>query len=340
MKDLFRSLYQTMLICLTISVIGVLFYTLLHGQFSFGLVKSWGFYSFYFGFPLGLLNGYFFDWLDRRLHWDKQAKSRALIGAFGSIILTMIAVFILNGLIWCVYYGYPFNSLFEAKYRPFYLVSLLITVMISVTMHALAFFKKTQEQKRINHRLKAEKLTAELGALKSHIDPHFLFNCFNILAGLIDENPKKAQKFLTGLSRIYRYVLDNRNADTKSIADELKFAQQYLDLQKARFEESIQLKLNINEDILTRSLPSLSLQILLENAIKHNAFDADAPLIIKILEQDGCLVIKNNKSARINLNESSGIGLKNISDRYALLSSDKIQVLDTNDTFTVKLPLL
>ncbi|MBT8229114.1 MAG: histidine kinase, partial [Bacteroidia bacterium] len=188
--------------------------------------------------------------------------------------------------------------------------------------------------------LRQEKLISELNALKAHVDPHFLFNSFNVLSGLIEEDKEKAQDFLTGLSKIYRYILESRNEDTSTVRDELSFAKSYLDLHLARFENSIEMLVDISDETLNRSLPSLTLQLLLENAIKHNAFDEEEPLRIKIYNQDKFLVIENNRKKRMNLAMGNGMGLKNIRDRYSLLSKEIVTVKDTSDKFSVQIPLL
>jgi len=222
----------------------------------------------------------------------------------------------------------------------FYYIALLITVFVTVVMHAIGFYKEVQKQKEISHRLEKEKLSSELNALKTHIDPHFLFNSFNVLSGLIDENPSKAQDFLSGLSRIYRYVLEQRNEDTCKLEEEIAFAKRYLDLQKTRFEEGIQIRSDISANHLEKEIPSLTLQLLLENAIKHNAFDKENPLIIEMDIVGENLIVKNNVRARNKAAVSNGVGLQNIKDRYKLLSGKEVHIKSQQNEFIVKLPLL
>lgn len=180
----------------------------------------------------------------------------------------------------------------------------------------------------------------ELNALRAHVDPHFLFNSFNVLSGLIDEDPEKAQSFLAGLSKIYRYILEQRNADTATLQEELAFAEKYLALQQMRFEGGIELSLEIEEALQVKKMPALTLQLLLENAIKHNRFDEQTPLRIELKTTAGQLVVRNNKAARTNLQEGNKMGLQNIKDRYALLGVDSVEIKDTPTGFLVKLPLL
>jgi two-component system LytT family sensor kinase len=206
------------------------------------------------------------------------------------------------------------------------------------TCHRL--FPGSTKRKSYECQVAPGKLATELSALRAHVDPHFLFNSFNVLSGLIDEDKEKAQDFLAGLSRIYRYILEQRNEDTSTVRDELKFAEQYLNLQKMRFEDSINLDTQISPALLHKKIPSLTLQLLLENALKHNSFDEDEPLDISITEQEGSLLVRNNKKERKNISLGNGLGLQNIRDRYALLTTEALVIQDTEHFFTVKLPLI
>lgn len=298
-------------------------------------------YNAYYGIPLTLGNGWFFDFLNRKFRWENSPFQRALVGIVGSIILTMTILTILNFVLWHLIFGRDFSSLWLVENRSFYVIAIIITGIVTMTVHAVSFFKEMQRERVVNAELRQEKLATELGALRAQVDPHFLFNSFNVLSGLIDEDPEKAQEFLAELSGIYRYVLEQRNDATSTVAAELDFAKQYLRLQQTRFEDSIHLETDISKTALVRKVPSLSLQLLLENAVKHNGFDPQNPLLIRIEEKAEQLVVSNNRSIRKNLSSSSGLGLQNIRDRYQLLASDSLPEIETSaGSFIVKLPLL
>jgi hypothetical protein len=252
----------------------------------------------------------------------------------------MITVVVLNIILWVFIEGNSIQVVFSGNNWGFYVIALIITVLVSTVLHAIGFFKEAQRERKINESLREEKLKTELNALKAHIDPHFLFNSFNVLSGLIDENPERAQKFLAQLSSIYRYILESRQQHTNALEDELNFAKTYLELLKARFEDSIILDLAIKEEDLKKQIPALSLQLLLENAVKHNRFDRNNPLRISISQENGHLVVYNNRSDKIKMNDKRGMGLSNIEDRYKLLGDQTIEIHKEKDSFIVKLPLL
>ncbi|MEM6396501.1 MAG: histidine kinase [Bacteroidota bacterium] len=298
-------------------------------------------FNAYYGIPLTLGNGWFFAYLNKFFRWDSQPLQRAVMGVIGSFFLTMSILTLLNFVLYHFIYGRDFSSLWLVENRTFYVISVIITIIVTMTIHAISFFKEMQRERVVSAELRQEKFATELGALRSQVDPHFLFNSFNVLSGLIDEDTEKAQEFLAELSSIYRYVLEQRNDATSTVAAELDFAKQYLRLQQTRFEDSIQLETDISQTALAKKVPSLSLQLLLENAVKHNGFDPQNPLLIRIEEKAEQLVVSNNRSMRKSLAKGSGLGLQNIKDRYQLLSADSLPEIETSaGSFAVKLPLL
>lgn len=305
-----------------------------------GVLGTSLFYNAYYGFALSFVNGWFFDMLSVKYPWEANPRRRAMTGIIGSILLTMLTLFVLNWLLWVVINGNDMSVLWAQRNRNFYTVGLFITILISSIFHAIQFYNEVQKEKKLNISLKQEMLETELNALRAHVDPHFLFNSFNVLSGLIDEDQEKAQDFLTGLSKIYRYILEQRNKNTTTLEDEIDFAKRYVRLQKTRFEESIDLDINISNDSLSKELPSLTLQLLLENAIKHNAFSKEEPLKISILDNDHSLIMTNNVKERSNLAISNKVGLQNIKDRFALLGERNIEITKSADEFKVVLPLL
>ncbi|PJB12840.1 MAG: histidine kinase, partial [Flavobacteriales bacterium CG_4_9_14_3_um_filter_40_17] len=182
--------------------------------------------------------------------------------------------------------------------------------------------------------------SAKFDALKNQLDPHFLFNSLNVLTGLIDENPEKAQQFTTALSKVYRYVLEQKNKELINLDEELDFARTYINLLKMRFEESISAEIPIRSSQPDFKIVPLSLQLLLENAVKHNLLSPQQPLKIKVYEQAGFLVIENSLNFKESLGSKTGFGLNNIKERYALLSSIKMNIEKTENKFIIKLPLL
>ena len=340
MINFYKHLKPTLTIIGVICLITIFLQFYYHGSLNLDMVLRSFLFNIYYGAPLSLVNGSFFDGLSKIVPWDVYPKRRAILGVIGSITLTMITLIILNLILWVYYYGNDVSSLWSEENKNFYLIALVITIIVSTTIHAIGFFQEIQTEKKVSQQLRQEKLATELNALRSHVDPHFLFNSFNVLSGLIDEDRDKAQDFLSGLSKIYRYILEQRNEDTSTVKDELEFANKYIDLQKMRFENSIEVNTEISNDVRNKKVPSLSLQLLLENAIKHNGFSDEKPLKINISEENGSLIVSNNIQNRKNIQSSSGMGLQNINDRYSLLTKKQIVIESNDDLFTVKLPLI
>ncbi|MEM6964428.1 MAG: histidine kinase [Bacteroidota bacterium] len=340
MINFYKELKSTLIILFAICVVTILINVFLAKQLTWEIIKQQVFYNIYYGVPLSLVNGWLFDFLSKLFPWNERPWTRAITGVFGAIVVTMTVLISLNLILWVFVFGYKMDTLWIRENRTFYLIALIITFIVSITLHAIGFFKEVQNERLVSTQLRQEKIASELSALRTQVDPHFLFNSFNVLSGLIDEDTEKAQSFLAELSAIYRYVLEQRNEDTCTVADELNFAKQYLHLQRMRFEDSIYLKTDIGEEVLHKKIPSLTLQLLLENAIKHNGFNEQHPLHIEITQEDDQLRVSNNRKARTNLTESNGIGLQNIRERYRLLTTQSLTIDANPDFFTVKLPLI
>lgn len=193
---------------------------------------------------------------------------------------------------------------------------------------------ETEELKKIN-------LQTRLSGLKSQVNPHFLFNSLNSLSSLISENPKQAEAFLNEMSQTYRYLLRNNEQELTSLANELKFIHSYFHLLRTRYGEGIALVLNIDPQFEELCLPPLTLQLLVENAVKHNMILKDQPLVIEISTKlEGRLVVKNNLQKKIGKVESGKVGLANITTKYELMNQPPIEVHETHDSFTVFVPLI
>lgn len=192
----------------------------------------------------------------------------------------------------------------------------------------------------VEQKLIARSANAQFESLKNQLDPHFLFNSLNVLSSLIDENPKQAQKFTASMSKIYRYVLEQKDKELVTVEDEIEFAKTYCELLKTRFEDSVDFEFNISNEDLKLFVVPLSLQLLLENCIKHNFATSSKPLIIKVFSENDTLCIENNLQVREQMKESAGIGLANIVQRYSLLTKRNVFIEKSDEYFKVKLPML
>lgn len=231
-------------------------------------------------------------------------------------------------------------------YKVFYFNWFSVSVVLVVTLFFIGLFYYIEEKKyRLVEKAeqesqRAEQITAQYEGLKNQIDPHFLFNSLNVLNSLIEENPTKATEFTNDLAQIYRYVLEHKNLDKVSVTEEIEFAQKYINLLQIRYEDNLQVQLDSSAFIAQETIVPLALQLLLENAIKHNNASTNKPLRLSIYRENDYLVVKNSLQPKDNTEDSTKIGLKNIENRYRFLTDKKV-VIDQNLTdFWVKIPLL
>jgi len=219
---------------------------------------------------------------------------------------------------------------------------ILIAVIFITHVYETIFLVKESENEMIrNEQLERARAEAELEALKNQIDPHFIFNSLNTLSYLIDNNPVKAKQFNDNLADVYRYILQNKARDLVLLHEELEFLQSYFLLLQIRFEKAVQLKINIQKEALDQYLiPPISLQILVENAIKHNEFSETSPLSIEIEMKNDELVVHNQVHRKVLRKASSRIGLQNLGERYKLTTNKEIVIKDEEKDFTVSLPIL
>lgn len=188
--------------------------------------------------------------------------------------------------------------------------------------------------------LEAEKAISQYELLKNQISPHFLFNSLSALTQIVYENKERAANFIHELANVYRYILDNRNQSVISLEDELAGLQSYLYLIKMRFPDSFQVHISLSEENKNTLVPPLILQMLIENAIKHNIASASEPLIIKIFTEEDYLVIFNNLKERKQPAIGTKVGINNIKSRFKVHTDKEVKVVKTQDFFEVRLPIL
>lgn len=215
--------------------------------------------------------------------------------------------------------------------------SSLTVVAIYESIYFMNELRKSVEEKEM---LKRESLKAELNALKTQVNPHFLFNNLNTLSSVIPEDPKLAVDFVQQLSKLYRHILEVKDEQSILLKDELDVMKAYAFLLQTRFGHNLDISINVPDEKLQKKIVPLSLQILMENAIKHNIVSSEKPLKIEVFAENGRLVVSNNLQKKNQLNESTGIGLDNIRNRYRLLGDKKVEVKESEYNFTVSIPLI
>ncbi|MGN6491240.1 MAG: sensor histidine kinase [Agriterribacter sp.] len=223
----------------------------------------------------------------------------------------------------CLIVGFSVNLIFETLFEADYV---------------LAKYKESVEEENIMRELS---IRQEFDMLKSQVNPHFLFNCFNTLSSLISEDKEKAEVFLNELSKVYRYLLRNNEDGVSTLENEIKFIESYYKLLQTRHGDAIQLNVEIDKRYEPYLLPSLSLQLLVENVVKHNSLSKNYPLVIDIFTVAGNkLIVNNNLRRRVKKISGTRVGLENIKAKYHLLGKKGFQVIEDEKNFTVVLPLI
>ncbi|SHH40192.1 histidine kinase [Winogradskyella jejuensis] len=341
MKNIGKIIGTGILVAMVIMTIdqGIRYFSGSFSGFNSIFFRNFGYYVLY-SVPLTLVNSLFFDYLNEKVIWNNYKKYRIIIGFIGSVILTLLTIFIIRVVIEVIIEGETWKEFKATESSEFYFSALLITLVISLFFHAVYYYRELQKTKVKEQKFIAGTASAKFDALKNQLDPHFLFNSLNVLTSLIEENPESAQKFTTSLSKVYRYVLEQKNKDLVTVDEELKFAKTYMSLLKMRFEDSIIFEIPEEASNPESRVVPLSLQLLLENAVKHNMVTSSKPLHIKIYEDGGYLVVMNNLQPKQIVKKSSGVGLENIKQRYKLLSNKKVIINQRAQDFAVAIPML
>lgn len=323
-------------------IIDILLNHIMYGEKIFHETKIW-FISFPLIFVLGAVS-----WCGHMIIGNlikfkypslKQTKTRLLIHiscVVPFMVLSVCIIFLLYDRLHILGYqlsladlkigllvGFCVNLIFESLYEADY---------------SLERYKESLEEKHYMHHLVTNQ---EFDSLKRQVNPHFLFNCFNTLSSLMSIDKLKASQFLDELSKVYRYLLKNNQESLTTVENEIKFIESYAQLLKTRYGEAVTINLNISPNYSHYLLPSLSLQLLVENAVKHNILSKDQPLVIDLFTTVGNKMIVNNNLQRIPYPISSNkVGLENIKSKYVLLGQSGFQVIEDERNYTVVLPLI
>ena len=308
-------------------------------RINFHLLVNFG-YTMLYGLVLYFVNAILFIYLDKFFEVDRFTKRRVFIGFLGSFIVSILAIFLLRIFEDVIVEGKTFSAFFQNEVSANYLVAVIITFFVTLAFHAFFFYKAYQENKVKEQKIIAGTASAKFESLKNQIDPHFLFNSLNVLSSLIEENPENAQRFTTSLSKIYRYVLEQKDKELVSVEEELAFAKTYMNLLKMRFENSLFYELPTTVHNPEAKVVPLSLQLLLENTVKHNVVSEQKPLHIRIYIEGDYLVIQNDYQKKEVLQDRKGVGLQNIINRYGIITNRKVLIEQNEKNFTVKIPIL
>lgn len=279
-------------------------------------------------------------WLIYHGGYNRVVKSGLLRGCLSIFLAAVVANLVCDHLLlWSVersYLGADFHVRFKRP-LPMFFGSLSQSIMF----YFILLFQKLREEKKNSQieiqELQQAQMEAKIASLKEQLSPHFLFNTLNILAALTKE--KEAQDFIQELAKVYRYVLQYKNNDAATLQEELQFLDSYWYVLKMRFEDSVGLHVSVPDVLLCSLIPPLTLQILIENVIKHNVVSAEEPVVVRIYSDSQMITVENNYRPK-RIVEYTGEGLKNIGQRYKLLFGRDICVENDGVCFRVMLPII
>lgn len=338
MKQRTKQIAIPILISLSI---GALFYTWFRGFSNFDpLILLWyigyslsiGLPNFFMGRILKSVNERYISWIDRPV--------KGLFITAGVVIPFSTVVVVLVQWIWyCLILGYRLDQLLTPQ---FIWIAVLIwgsIMIVTLIYQTKSFFGAYKEATVEAEKLKREAISLQYDVAQSQVNPHFLFNAINTAQSLIDVDGEKAKIYLRDLSNFYRELLFLRGEEIIHLDKEIAFVKNYVQLQTIRFGDSLSISFNF-ESGLDRYIVPMTLQILIENAIKHNEISNAKPLRVNISVKDDILLVSNNLQLRLDRKDSLGIGLKNISNRYRFLSNNQIDIKNGPDNYVVSVPLL
>ena len=283
-------------------------------------------------------HSYIFGLLDKKYSWKDHLLKRAIWGSLSLIIYSATAFLAVQMVMYLLIEGSLPENPVKWGLRSSYF-AILISFIVSLIFVAVGFFQNWKRSLLEAERFKAEMLAYKYESLQNQINPHFLFNSFNVLSDLVYEDPKKAVGFITQLSQLFRYVLDSREKELVPVREELEFIQAYIFLLQTRFEDklSFQWEFEASEDEL---IVPMTLQLLIENCVKHNEISASKPLSIRILRKGDYLKVENNLQPKSTEQASGKTGLSNITQQFKYFTDKGIIITETDHSYAVAVPLI
>ena len=270
----------------------------------------------------------------KKYPWHIKALQHLLVETALIISISISLMYLLK-----FSYNYTGKTISEDDFIINVTIATLLSLFLTTFHEAMYFYYQWKFNFNKSAVLAKDNVIAQYETLKNQISPHFLFNSLNTLLSFVEDN-EKASMYIQNLSDFLRYTLKNKDSEIKQLVDEIKIVEKYYFLQKSRFGNNLNINIKVSEKFHHYSLPPLSLQILVENAIKHNIISSKKPLNINIyIKEDKYIVVENNLQRKTDV-DSTNTGLVNIKSRYKFLSTESVIIKDNNDKFIVELPLL
>jgi len=278
-------------------------------------------------------------WMNSHFPWERKPLKRVFIHLPVCLIFSSFVIHTAM-----VAFNKFVCELPDSTKESFKAIAIVIGLMVSIILLTveicIQFFYRWKNSLIEIEKYKTESAQAQLQNLKNQINPHFLFNNMSVLSSLVYKDQDKAVDFINQLSKVYRYLLDNKDSELVSLEEELIFIRSYNYLLQIRFDTNIKFEMDIEENASKQLLPPMALQILIENVIKHNEVSSEFPLTVKIKANRETLEVINNLQLRLNKEPSSKTGLKNIRERYQYFTDRQIEIIEDLKTYIVKIPLL
>lgn len=279
------------------------------------------------------------SYLNTRLPWVEKTKQRIVVQFLITLVFSSVAIYFpilsFNRFVCVLPAQQEFTLIIFSI-----IIGILVSFMVLSIEISSQFFSNWKKSLVQVEKYKAASIQAQFQNLKDQVNPHFLFNNLSVLSSLVYKDQDKAVDFINQLSKVYRYVLENQENELVNLEKELLFIESYIYLLKIRFDVNLDISLDISESSKNKLIPPMTLQLLVENCIKHNEVSEENPLVIRITSDAGCISVYNKLQERKNPEDSSQKGLSNIRQRIAYFTRKEVLILKDETHFEVKIPLL
>lgn len=303
------------------------------------------FFVFQFVFIIGIWESII--WVNRKLEARFSLENRPFVRILVPVLVSTIgisSIFLIMIRLFSTYFPHYATKEFLLLLGVLAVISIALLNFIFFTFDFLKKLNTSLEEKT-TYELRAmqavrEKTLLQYHHLRNQVNPHFLFNTLTSLDGLVQQDPRLASKFIRHLAKVYRYVLEHKENEVVSLQTELDFIDHYISLLNIRYGESLHIEVDVSDKARDQGIVMVTLQMLIDNALKHNIIQADRPLYISIVCNMGYLEVKNNKQIRRQIETSNGEGLSQLQQLYQFLSEKPVNILDGDLFFKVQIPLL
>jgi sensor histidine kinase YesM len=276
--------------------------------------------------------------LDKKIIWENNPLKRFFVQWLSSLGIGLLYTIVLRWVLVMIFISFTYVNLFDEIVIAIFV--LLVTTAITVVDLSMFLLEKWRFSLAELERFKKENAESQFESLRAQVNPHFLFNSLNTLSALIFQDQTKAASFVRELSDVYRYILENKDRELVTLKKELEIIKSYIYLIILRFEQNLTVDMEIDDKLDEMMIPPLTLQMLVENATKHNVISKKKPLNVKIYSENEYIVVTNNIQKKEMKSYSSKLGLVNISSRYGFLTDRKVEIVENAEEFKVKIPLI